>query len=85
MIKRSDQRRKAMTDVTKLKPAVIKKSVLVKRWTDDLTCPKCLRTQDKDEMPYEPFHMIHLEDTDILMMTCKLCGYNWLMETADAE
>ena len=61
-----------------------KVTLTVIKWEDDPMCPKCNRKEAADEMPYEPFHAIHLENTHLLFMTCKTCGYNWLMETADA-
>lgn len=75
-----------MKDVRKLKPPVMKKTLSVKRWEDDLACPKCTVTRYREEEGLvEVLRFVHLEDTDILFVTCTSCGHNWLMETADAE
>ena len=68
-----------------VKKKIISVTVFAERWNPEPICPKCLRQEASDESAYEPFHAIHLENTDLLFMTCKTCGYNWLMETADAK
>ena len=52
-------------------------------WTDSPICPKCIAT-DVDEVE-RAFFYARLQDLDILQIACKVCGYNWLMESADAE
>jgi predicted nucleic-acid-binding Zn-ribbon protein len=59
-------------------------SLPVVKWVNEPVCAKCLRTEGEQEDTYDAFHVIHLEDTKVLFMTCKACGYNWLMESADA-
>lgn len=62
-----------------------KVTLTVAKWQDDLVCPKCNREVADDENAYDPFQLIHLEDAPLLMVICRTCGFNWLMETADAE
>ena len=60
-------------------------SIIVQKWNSEMTCPKCLRCEADGEMPYEPFQLVSIEATPVMMIVCRTCGFNWLMETADAQ
>ena len=62
-----------------------KVTLAVQKWNDDPECPKCLRVDASDETAYSAFHLCRLDGVNLLLITCATCGYNWLMETADAK
>jgi len=68
-----------------MKPKIKSITLQVLAWTDDPMCPKCRRVDDPDETAYNAFHLCHIENTDLLLLTCRLCGFNWFMETGDAK
>lgn len=54
-------------------------------WTDDPICPKCLRGVDTDELFTAAFNYMFVDEENILVITCRSCGYTYLSESADAK
>lgn len=81
MTKSSDKKKQPKDPEYKYKTV----KVPVIKWIRDPWCPKCGRNMGEDDVVSDPFHNVHLEDADLLLFTCNLCGYNWLMECRDAR
>jgi len=51
----------------------------VRPWTDHPMCPKCTQRDINGQFDY---HYCEIGDDELLILTCKSCGFQWPMEVA---
>jgi len=69
----------------------------VQNWDSDKKCPKCESEKEEVSTKWKTGHETEDKDTvngetydvpagfEHLLCTCKCCGFEWLMQTADAD